>query len=48
MRAMAIDGFGTAPTLHVIPTPVAGEGEIRAKVSDFADGKLGKLVVRVA
>ena len=32
MRAMAIDDFGTAPTLHDLPTPVPGEGEIRVRV----------------
>jgi len=32
MRAMAIDNFGTAPTLHDLPTPVPGEGEIRVRV----------------
>jgi len=32
MRAMAIDGFGTAPTLHDLPAPVPGKGEIRVQV----------------
>ena len=32
MRAVAIDDFGTAPTLHDLPVPVPGEGEIRVRV----------------
>jgi NADPH:quinone reductase-like Zn-dependent oxidoreductase len=32
MRAMAIDDFGTVPTLHDLPAPVPGEGEIRVRV----------------
>jgi len=32
MRAMAIDGFGTAPTPHDLPAPVPDKGEIRVQV----------------
>ena len=32
MRAMAIDDFGTTPTLHDLPVPVPAEGEIRVRV----------------
>ena len=32
MRAMAIDDFGTTPTLHDLPVPLPVEGEIRVRV----------------
>src|SRR5687767_4496450 len=32
MQAIAIDDFGAAPTLHDLPTPAPGEGELLIRV----------------
>jgi NADPH:quinone reductase len=32
MRAMAIDDYGTTPTLHDLPIPDPGQGEVRVRV----------------
>jgi NADPH:quinone reductase-like Zn-dependent oxidoreductase len=32
MKAMAIDGFGAPPSLHDLPVPELGEGEVLVRV----------------
>ena len=41
MKAIAIDGFGVPPSLHDLPVPEPGEGEVLARVeASSVNGRL--------